>query len=141
MVTMRTTANLTSFFFFQAEDGIRDHCVTGVQTCALPISCPICTSSGCGAGGVIGIGFKFCGPRQLSNMPTCCTQETVHRAAQNFSVKYSRCRISGVYCASGIPGYPRCCEHQCTSPSSQMYKYREPERHRQLCSRPRATLC
>ena len=26
-------------FFFQAEDGIRDHCVTGVQTCALPI-CP-----------------------------------------------------------------------------------------------------
>src|SRR5438034_1779131 len=29
---------LISFFFFQAEDGIRDHCVTGVQTCALPIS-------------------------------------------------------------------------------------------------------
>src|SRR5260221_2414788 len=25
------------FFFLQAEDGIRDHCVTGVQTCALPI--------------------------------------------------------------------------------------------------------
>ena len=23
--------------YFQAEDGIRDHCVTGVQTCALPI--------------------------------------------------------------------------------------------------------
>src|SRR5699024_6218127 len=28
---------LTSFFFFQAEDGIRDRNVTGVQTCALPI--------------------------------------------------------------------------------------------------------
>src|SRR5256885_11091115 len=27
------------FFFFQAEDGIRDYKVTGVQTCALPISC------------------------------------------------------------------------------------------------------
>src|SRR5258708_5193527 len=26
-----------SFFFFQAEDGIRDDLVTGVQTCALPI--------------------------------------------------------------------------------------------------------
>src|SRR5260370_27371341 len=26
------------FFFFQAEDGIRDSSVTGVQTCALPIS-------------------------------------------------------------------------------------------------------
>src|SRR2546430_8093830 len=31
------------FFFFQAEDGIRDLTVTGVQTCALPIS-----RSGCG---------------------------------------------------------------------------------------------
>src|SRR2546430_2965780 len=30
------------FFFFQAEDGIRDLTVTGVQTCALPISC--CTT-------------------------------------------------------------------------------------------------
>src|SRR5437868_11370189 len=28
------------FFFFQAEDGIRDRNVTGVQTCALPISAP-----------------------------------------------------------------------------------------------------
>src|SRR2546430_5509438 len=27
-----------TFFFFQAEDGIRDLTVTGVQTCALPIS-------------------------------------------------------------------------------------------------------
>src|SRR6266536_5126843 len=29
---------LAFFFFFQAEDGIRDPLVTGVQTCALPIS-------------------------------------------------------------------------------------------------------
>src|SRR5258707_8682297 len=29
---------LVVFFFFQAEDGIRDIGVTGVQTCALPIS-------------------------------------------------------------------------------------------------------
>src|SRR5437868_14997602 len=29
---------LSFFFFFQAEDGIRDRNVTGVQTCALPIS-------------------------------------------------------------------------------------------------------
>src|SRR5256885_9841146 len=28
---------LLLFFFFQAEDGIRDYKVTGVQTCALPI--------------------------------------------------------------------------------------------------------
>src|SRR5215467_7335382 len=31
---------LIFFFFFQAEDGIRDYKVTGVQTCALPISSP-----------------------------------------------------------------------------------------------------
>src|SRR5437667_9450670 len=30
------------FFFFQAEDGIRDRDVTGVQTCALPISSLLC---------------------------------------------------------------------------------------------------
>src|SRR2546426_2707 len=29
---------ISVFFFFQAEDGIRDYKVTGVQTCALPIS-------------------------------------------------------------------------------------------------------
>src|SRR2546429_2612201 len=29
------------FFFFQAEDGIRDVAVTGVPTCALPISFPL----------------------------------------------------------------------------------------------------
>src|SRR2546430_8616475 len=32
------------FFFFQAEDGIRDLTVTGVQTCALPISFEQCLS-------------------------------------------------------------------------------------------------
>src|SRR5206468_8813617 len=35
------------FFFFQAEDGIRDLIVTGVQTCALPIL------AGAGAGGIL----------------------------------------------------------------------------------------
>src|SRR5436190_17982226 len=33
-------------FFFQAEDGIRDHCVTRVQTCALPISSSPSSSDG-----------------------------------------------------------------------------------------------
>src|SRR5207249_8582914 len=32
------------FFFFQAEDGIRDRNVTGVQTCALPISVDVSDS-------------------------------------------------------------------------------------------------
>src|SRR2546429_4519239 len=34
------TRSMCCFFFFQAEDGIRDVAVTGVQTCALPISVP-----------------------------------------------------------------------------------------------------
>src|SRR5256885_8168124 len=33
----KLTVFLLWFFFFQAEDGIRDYKVTGVQTCALPI--------------------------------------------------------------------------------------------------------
>src|SRR5437868_11657639 len=35
---MSTLFAIFFFFFFQAEDGIRDRNVTGVQTCALPIS-------------------------------------------------------------------------------------------------------
>src|SRR2546430_7109963 len=34
---MSISGYLPLFFFFQAEDGIRDLTVTGVQTCALPI--------------------------------------------------------------------------------------------------------
>src|SRR5699024_11742777 len=41
------------FFFFQAEDGIRDRNVTGVQTCALPISgsCWACSAGVVSPGG------------------------------------------------------------------------------------------
>src|SRR2546430_11161290 len=38
IVCIRCCCALVLFFFFQAEDGIRDLTVTGVQTCALPIS-------------------------------------------------------------------------------------------------------
>src|SRR5256885_13001691 len=33
----RVSGDVSAYFFFQAEDGIRDYKVTGVQTCALPI--------------------------------------------------------------------------------------------------------
>ena len=42
------------FFFFQAEDGIRDHCVTGVQTCALPSDVGLI-----GGGGGTNTGFPY----------------------------------------------------------------------------------
>src|SRR5688500_19270879 len=38
LLNMYLSRYLFNFFFFQAEDGIRDYKVTGVQTCALPIS-------------------------------------------------------------------------------------------------------
>src|SRR3712207_8994651 len=37
-ITLKILSSHHTFFFFQAEDGIRDIGVTGVQTCALPIS-------------------------------------------------------------------------------------------------------
>src|SRR5688572_32567831 len=46
------------FFFFQAEDGIRDLTVTGVQTCALPIS------PGSGAAGSAGPVTSWCPGRR-----------------------------------------------------------------------------
>src|SRR2546430_5319969 len=46
---------LVVFFFFQAEDGIRDLTVTGVQTCALPIWAR-CGRAYCGVGSGIGVG-------------------------------------------------------------------------------------
>src|SRR5699024_11287750 len=37
LASMHVIYKLSDYFFFQAEDGIRDRNVTGVQTCALPI--------------------------------------------------------------------------------------------------------
>src|SRR5439155_17627615 len=58
------------FFFFQAEDGIRDGHVTGVQTCALPISVRDVEQERRRAGG---------GPRQGQGAvgPTPARQEAV----------------------------------------------------------------
>src|SRR3989449_10778689 len=50
------------FFFFQAEDGIRDVAVTGVQTCALPIFNP--GEGGEGAGRVTRSGSEGIRPRR-----------------------------------------------------------------------------
>src|SRR5699024_11904087 len=47
---------LFSFFFFQAEDGIRDRNVTGVQTCALPIWTRALSSRPSPAGSRLGSG-------------------------------------------------------------------------------------
>src|SRR5438046_7372643 len=46
-------------FFFQAEDGIRDWSVTGVQTCALPISHKRSSDLSDGAGHAVDVLFGF----------------------------------------------------------------------------------
>src|SRR2546426_2288464 len=49
------------FFFFQAEDGIRDYKVTGVQTCALPIFRNSMQDVRSDAIAIVGIGCRFPG--------------------------------------------------------------------------------
>src|SRR5687767_7267323 len=59
------------FFFFQAEDGIRDKLVTGVQTCALPISgADLPNQSKIFVPG--GRGFRDLTRRSESRIPTIC---------------------------------------------------------------------
>src|SRR5256885_7466853 len=66
------------FFFFQAEDGIRDYKVTGVQTCALPIS-------QCGGvvlpGGIRELSRKWpsdFGGGKVSRRTACCRLARLH---------------------------------------------------------------
>src|SRR5260221_8510481 len=55
--------------FLQAEDGIRDHCVTGVQTCALPISLDI-DGLCCAAGVAVKNTAGFSGGEDAQTYPT-----------------------------------------------------------------------
>src|SRR5690625_6186152 len=57
-----------TIFFFQAEDGIRDGHVTGVQTCALPI----CRASSALRRPVVGAAAMIAGVRR---MPDACRAE------------------------------------------------------------------
>src|SRR2546430_9275881 len=74
---------LCFFFFFQAEDGIRDLTVTGVQTCALPI---------CGLSGPSRIReLTFCG--MTPNTGACKARSTssiVFTLVSRYSMKNAR---------------------------------------------------
>src|SRR5207237_6465971 len=86
-------AEVTSFFFFQAEDGIRDSSVTGVQTCALPI-------------------YAFRYSRIASSKRPCCVR-TIARLWRNSAFsgliatawRRSEERRVGKECRSGGGGY------------------------------------
>src|SRR5439155_2880764 len=70
------------YFFFQEEDGIRDGHVTGVQTCALPISCPRSTATRRS----VDISFR---PRSTSDR---CAGERPASAAISVSVRRAASR-------------------------------------------------
>src|SRR6266566_6190605 len=59
---------LKKFFFFQAEDGIRDYKVTGVQTCALPIF----LAGGIELNPITCAPTLFLRPEQFSSCRGCC---------------------------------------------------------------------
>src|SRR2546426_12406248 len=54
------------FFFFQAEDGIRDYKVTGVQTCALPIYGVADAGRSAGGAEDAGMGGSFASSRSAA---------------------------------------------------------------------------
>src|SRR5439155_3058718 len=57
------------FFFFQAEDGIRDGHVTGVQTCALPISVCVVPASTLHHANWAPMEISICRVRMMSEAP------------------------------------------------------------------------
>src|SRR2546422_8591436 len=74
------------FFFFQAEDGIRDVAVTGVQTCALPISHRIISK-----GPLTGSGLT--GPRTLSSRETTLRRFFPTRVMSESPLTRDHCRL------------------------------------------------
>src|SRR2546429_9595758 len=87
------------FFFFQAEDGIRDVAVTGVQTCALPICQLWIGTDGKLVAGTYGDDPKVLDPAKQADI-------VAHPPAQKYA------RSPGVYpewiaaCKGGTPAGP-----------------------------------
>src|SRR5438093_10799595 len=82
---MFSTMASTSFFFFQAEDGIRDWSVTGVQTCALPISA-ISWSRSSSGGRISGLKNsrtpRIWVPRRIGAPKAACRPERMARSEE-----------------------------------------------------------
>src|SRR5256886_11565727 len=68
------------FFFFQAEDGIRDLTVTGVQTCALPILMPGRPNPDARRARRLPAPFPQAGPQPLTRRPRQCWSQNNPRA-------------------------------------------------------------
>src|SRR5690606_40453519 len=68
------------FFFFQAEDGIRDFHVTGVQTCALPIY-------------KLGVTADIFFRREILNQPSIDPMYYMHISAPVYAAEWSDGRV------------------------------------------------
>src|SRR5437588_1146972 len=104
-------------FFFQADDGIRAHCVTGVQTCALPIYHPtmggVCVRVVSHAdlrAGIAGATVGCSGPRVIEAMtgeagpPGSHTAETAAAAGLlDAEIGRASCRESGAITLRAAP--------------------------------------
>src|SRR5207245_8334140 len=94
-------------FFFQAEDGIRDATVTGVQTCALPISAGVTVAEPdvgarlfCGG---VGVGVELA---VVADAPPCfIAANSLRNSLICLSSSCTRCDISGeeVWAAPACP--------------------------------------
>src|SRR5207248_6060171 len=84
------------FFFFQAEDGIRDRTVTGVQTCALPI-CNTFDQDGCDSNCRLELGY-LCSDGE----PTICYYS-------------GDCSVPGVICSASPRSEERRVGKECRS--------------------------
>src|SRR5207245_8163014 len=82
---------LVFVFFFQAEDGIRVATVTGVQTCALPISV---RNGGCQCAGRIS-NLRFA-PRDAHASFSLITREMALESLPQLSASFSSCRRPAV---------------------------------------------
>src|SRR5260221_2323676 len=88
--------SMFSFFFFQAEDGIRDHCVTGVQTCALPICVDSDSRFGICAGAGLLAGAEYFGnsTRNVLRIAKCARPPSTSRSEERRVGKECRSRWS-----------------------------------------------
>src|SRR6266540_4842843 len=80
------------FFFFQAEDGIRDRDVTGVQTCALPISLDLGELAPADAPAARDGGLPF--PARLDDIVRAAARAMLETTAGNRSEAARRLGIS-----------------------------------------------
>src|SRR5690625_8049654 len=83
-------------FFFQAEDGIRDGHVTGVQTCALPISENTGRKSAAGARSSKMAGWKKCSQshyRPRTDDQFCCQIKVKIMYYQSFRLRSEERRV------------------------------------------------